>query len=51
MPPIYLGAVVNGQVIRYLHSTPVTREEAELLANDMNVGLSKVAYYVEEGEA
>ena len=51
MPPIYLGAVVNGQVIRYLHSTPATREEAELLANDMNVGLSKVAYYVEEGEA
>ena len=44
---IYLGAVVNGQVIRYLHSTPDTQAEAELLANDMNAGMSKAAYYVE----
>ncbi|MDP3562904.1 MAG: hypothetical protein Q8R70_00285 [Methanoregula sp.] len=50
MPPIYLGAVVNGQVIRYLHSTPPTLEEARLLANDMNSDLSTVAYYVEESE-
>jgi hypothetical protein len=50
MPPIYLGAVVNGQEIRYLHSTPPTLEEAELLANDMNAGLSKAAYYVEVSE-
>jgi len=40
---IYLGAVVNGQVIRYLHSTPAT----QMLANDMNAGMSKAAYYVE----
>jgi hypothetical protein len=50
MPQIYLGAEVNGQVIRYLHSTPKTQEEAELLANDMNAGLGKVGYYVEAEE-
>ena len=50
MPPIYLGAIVNGQHIRYLHSTPPTLEEAELLANDMNAGMGKVGYYVEVNE-
>ncbi len=46
MPPIYLGVVVNGQVIRYLHSTPETQDEALLLANDMNAGITKCAYFV-----
>jgi hypothetical protein len=50
MPPIYLGAMVNGQMIRYLHSTPPTLAEAELLANDMNAGLEKAEYFVEAGE-
>lgn len=50
MPPIYLGAIVNGQHIRYLHSTPTSSMEAELLANDMNAGLGKVGYYVEVDE-
>lgn len=50
MPPIYLGVIVNGQHIRYLHSTPPTLGEAELLANDMNAGLEKVGYYVEMSE-
>ncbi|GEM_PF-6886723 len=47
MPPVYLGATVNGQVIRYLHSTPVALKDAEELANDLNRGMTAAAYFVE----
>ncbi len=52
--PVYIDFskkfLINGQVIRYLHSTPDTLAEAELLANDMNAGMSKAAYFVEVEE-
>jgi len=50
MPAVYLGIIVNGQTIRYHHSTPVSLEEAYNLANELNRGMRAAAYYVEEGE-
>lgn len=44
MPPVYLCVSVNGQVIRYLHSTPETQSEAEALAIELNRGMRACAY-------
>ena len=44
MPPVYLCAIVHGETIRYLHSTPDTKEAAEDLARHLNRGLGICAY-------
>ena len=50
MPGVYLGIFVNGQKIRYLHSTPASLGEAYNLAIELNRGMRAVAYYVDEDE-
>jgi hypothetical protein len=44
MPRVYLCAIVNGQRIRYLHSSPDTQSEAEVLALELNKGMRACAY-------
>ena len=46
MPCVYLIAVVDGQRIRYLHSSPDTQSAAEALAHDLNAGFTQAFYCV-----